>query len=136
LSLYTERLNSLLKNPPSAKEGRVPFYYYDLTDRHKEYLQIYVRNVGEGRYILTDDGAIVEVLNANGMSLSRNEMDKFLSQNKLQLDDDGDIFTFSALQELPSSAHSLFCAMAEAFAMTCNRPSLRKEELQGLYDDR
>lgn len=83
-------------------------------DRHNDFLQIYVKQEAENRFVLTDDGYVINDLAMSGCVLDTPKRKELLETtlNGLGVNKNGSqLFVQSTVEEFPLKKHSLIQAM-------------------------
>lgn len=93
--------------------------YYEITtpylDRFNDYLQIYIKQLPDGQYVLTDDGYTISNLKSSGMNLRNNSRRAKMIDNIIHtfsvVRDGDDITTMATDSSLPVKKHLMVQAM-------------------------
>lgn len=141
-AMITEYTNWLNSSFSAVKVGE----YYELTtpyfDRYNDHLQIYVKQIKNGSYFLTDDGYILNNLKSSGVSVTRSQKRKemlYRIARNFGIDINGESLEIQATKSnYPQKKHMLLQAMMsidDMFVTEANAVKNFFAEDVGLYLD-
>lgn len=84
-------------------------------DRYNDHLQIYIRNLDDERFLLTDDGYIISELKMSGLDLHskkrREILEELLNGYHVKKNNYDELYVEAALADFPQKKHFLLQAM-------------------------